>query len=56
VCILVVIAIIAIPYLNNDENKILKHALEWNYFIGIICFYILTSLMWKKQKNLTNNL
>jgi hypothetical protein len=56
VCILVVVAIIAIPYLNNDENKILKHALEWNYFVGIICFYILTSLMWKKQKNLTNNL
>ncbi len=50
VSILIIVAIITIPHLNNDDNKILKHALEWNYFMGILCFYLLSSLMWKKQK------
>ena len=50
VSILIIVAIITIPYLNSDNYKILKHALEWNYFMGVICFYVLTSLMWKKQK------
>ena len=47
---LIIVAIITIPFLANNEHKILKHALEWNYFLGVITFYILTSLMWKKQK------
>ena len=47
---LIIVAIITIPFLANNEYKILKHALEWNYFLGVITFYILTSLMWKKQK------
>ena len=28
--------------------KFLKHGLEWNYFLGVITFYLLTFLMWKK--------
>ena len=52
VSILIIVAIITIPHLNNDDNKILKHALEWNYFMGILCFYLLSSLMWKKQKTM----
>ena len=28
--------------------KFFKHALEWDYFIGVITFYMLTYLMWKK--------
>jgi len=27
----------------------LKHALEWDYFLGVIAFYLLTFFMWKKQ-------
>jgi len=50
VSILIIVAIITIPYLNNDDNKILKHALEWNYFMGILFFYLLSSLMWKNKK------
>ena len=29
--------------------KFLKHALEWDYFLGVITFYLLTFLMWKKN-------
>ncbi len=50
VACLVIVAIITIPFLASDDYKILKHALEWNYFLGVISFYILTSLMWKTQK------
>ena len=31
--------------------KILKHALEWNYFLGVITFYLLTFFLWKKNLN-----
>ena len=30
-------------------NKFLKHALEWDYFMGVISFYLLTFFMWKKK-------
>ena len=26
-----------------------KHALEWNYFIGVVLFYFLSFLFWKKK-------
>ena len=29
--------------------KFFKHALEWDYFIGVISFYLLTFFMWKKN-------
>ena len=29
--------------------KFFKHALEWDYFIGVITFYLLTFFMWKKK-------
>jgi len=50
VSILIVVAIIAIPVISWPGNtfKFLKHALEWNYFLGVITFYLLTHLMWKK--------
>ena len=51
VSILIVIALICIPIISwpGDKFKFLKHLLEWDYFIGIITFYLLTSLMWKKN-------
>jgi len=51
VSILIVVAIIAIPIISWPGNtfKFVKHALEWNYFIGVITFYLLTYFMWKKN-------
>ena len=43
--------IIAIPFLPFDNFKFLKHALEWNVFLGVIIFYLLTHLMWKKTNS-----
>ena len=47
---LVVVAIISIPIVSMPGNKSFKHALEWDYFIGVITFYLLTFFMWKKNK------
>mgnify|MGYP001355794862 FL=1 len=48
VSMLIIIGIISIPILVMDGNKSLKHALEWDYFVGVISFYLLTFFMWKK--------
>jgi len=50
VSLLIVVAIISIPLVSLPGNKFLKHALEWDYFLGVITFYLLTFLMWKKIK------
>ena len=49
IIILIAISIIALPFLPFDNFKFLKHALEWNVFLGVIIFYLLTHLMWKKN-------
>ena len=48
---LVIVAIISIPLISLPGNKFLKHALEWDYFLGVIIFYLLTFFMWKNKKN-----
>ncbi len=55
VSILIIVAIISIPIISLPGNdffgfnlKFFKHALEWDYFIGVITFYLLTFMMWKK--------
>jgi hypothetical protein len=50
VTILIIVAVISVPLLVMPGNKFLKHGLEWNYFIGVITFYLLTHLMWKNKK------
>ena len=45
---LIVVSVIVLPFLPFDNFKFLKHALEWNVFLGVIVFYLLTYLMWKK--------
>ena len=45
---LISISIIVLPFLPFDNFKFLKHAIEWNVFLGVIIFYLLTFLMWKK--------
>ena len=49
VSVLVVVAFLSAPILNSSEYTHFKHALEWNYFLGIITFYLLTFLFWKKN-------
>lgn len=45
---LISISIITLPFLPFDNFKFLKHAIEWNVFLGVILFYLLTHFMWKK--------
>ena len=54
ISILVVVAIICVPIISwpGDKFKFLKHLLEWDYFLGVIIFYLLTYFMWKKKANL----
>ena len=56
VSVLIIIAVISIPIISLPGNdffgfnlKFLKHGLEWNYFVGVITFYLLTFFMWKKN-------
>ena len=48
VSVLITVAIISVPLLIKSGNVHFKHGLEWNYFIGVILFYLLTRLFWKK--------
>ena len=50
VVIEIAIAPMTIPIVSMPGNKFLKHALEWDYFVGVISFYLLTYFMWKKNK------
>ena len=49
VFLLIIVAFISIPVVSAPGNKYLKHALEWDYFVGVISFYLLTFFMWKKN-------
>ena len=49
VSLLIIVAVISIPIISMPGNTHLKHALEWDYFLGVIAFYLLTFFMWKKQ-------
>ena len=48
VSILMFVAIVSIPILITSVNVHFKHGLEWNFFIGVILFYLLTHFFWKK--------
>ncbi len=47
VSILVIVAILSLPILVTKGNTHFKHALEWNYFVGVILFYLLSRFFWK---------
>ena len=47
---LIIVGILSLPILGSSGHVHFKHALEWNYFIGVIIFYLLTFLFWKKRK------
>jgi len=49
VSILTMVAIVSVPIITTTGNVHFKHALEWNYFVGVLSFYVLTFLFWKKN-------
>ncbi len=56
VSMLIIVAFISIPIISLPGDnffgvnlKFLKHALEWDYFLGVILFYMFTFFMWKKN-------
>ena len=48
VAVLATVAILSLPILLNKDNTHFKHALEWNYFIGVIIFYLFSRFFWKR--------
>ena len=48
VSILASVAILSLPILITKGNTHFKHALEWNYFIGVISFYLLSRFFWRR--------
>ena len=50
VSLLSITALASLPILTASGHTHFKHALEWNYFIGVVLFYLLTFLFWKKRQ------
>ena len=48
VTILATVAILSLPLLVSKGNTHFKHALEWNYFVGVILFYLFSRIFWKR--------
>ena len=48
VSILATVAILSLPILIDKGNTNFKHALEWNYFVGVVLFYLFTRFLWKR--------
>ena len=48
VTILATVAILSLPLLVSKGNTHFKHALEWNYFVGVISFYLLSRFFWMR--------
>ena len=48
VLILATVAILSLPILINKGNTHFKHALEWNYFVGVILFYLFSRFFWRR--------
>ena len=48
VSVLIIVAILSLPLLVTKGNTHYKHALEWNYFVGVVVFYLLSKFFWKR--------
>ena len=48
VSVLAVVAVASLPMLLTKGNTHFKHSLEWNYFVGVITFYLLTFFFWRR--------
>ena len=50
VTILIIIGVLSLPILTSSGYVHFKHALEWNFFLGVIIFYLFTFMFWKKKQ------
>ena len=50
VSVLSIVALASLPILTSSGHTNIKHALEWNYFMGVILFYLLSFFFWKKEQ------
>ena len=50
VSLLIIVALASLPILTSAGHTSFKHGLEWNYFIGVVSFYLLTFFFWKKRQ------
>ena len=48
VSILIAVAFLSVPTLITKGNTHFKHMLEWNYFVGVILFYLFSRFFWKR--------
>ena len=48
VVLLSTVAILSLPILIDKGNTHFKHGLEWNYFVGVILFYLFSRFFWKR--------
>ena len=48
VSILILVAFLSLPTLVTKGNTHFKHMLEWNYFVGVILFYLLSRFFWRR--------
>ena len=46
--LLVITSLFILALIIYDVPKYIIYILEWNYFIGLLFYYLLSSLMWKK--------
>ncbi len=48
VSVLAIVGILSLPTLLTKGNTHFKHALEWNYFVGVVLFYLFSRFFWKR--------
>ena len=48
VSVLAAVGILSLPILLQSGNTHFKHALEWNYFVGVILFYLFSRFFWRR--------
>ena len=48
VSVLATVAILSLPILLDKGNTHFKHALEWNYFVGVVLFYLFSRFFWRR--------
>ena len=48
VSILALVGILSLPILVTKGNTQFKHGLEWNYFVGVILFYLFSRFFWRR--------
>ena len=46
VSILATVGIFSLPILLTKGNTQFKHGLEWNYFVGVVLFYLFSRFFW----------